>query len=129
LIAVSATRTLKPGLWIRLVHFVMLAPDSRQLRRCQSLSKIISMTVRAFAASIEPTPSAGRRGRFGSGTPNPCSGAGSGSARRWCVRRFGALRRTRLGSTTNLPVSQRRTISTFTSRQARARPCWNFGPC
>ena len=28
----------------------------------------------------------------------------------------------RLGSTTNLPVSQRRTISTFTSRQARAKP-------
>ncbi len=34
----------------------------------------------------------------------------------------------RLGSTTNLPVSQRRTISTFTSRQTRAKPCRNFGP-
>lgn len=34
----------------------------------------------------------------------------------------------RLGNTTNLPLSQRRTISTFTARQTRARPVLNFGP-
>jgi hypothetical protein len=34
----------------------------------------------------------------------------------------------RLGSTTNLALSQRRTISIFTVRQTRARPRWNFGP-
>jgi len=34
----------------------------------------------------------------------------------------------RLGNTTKLPASQRRTISTFTARQTRARPALNFGP-
>lgn len=34
----------------------------------------------------------------------------------------------RLGNTTNLPVSERLTISTFTPRHTRARRSWNFGP-
>jgi hypothetical protein len=34
----------------------------------------------------------------------------------------------RLGSTTNFPVSPRRTIATFTGRQTRFRPCRNFAP-
>ena len=34
----------------------------------------------------------------------------------------------RLGNTTNLPVSERLTISTFTPRHTRARRAWNYGP-
>src|SRR6476469_1111374 len=34
----------------------------------------------------------------------------------------------RLGSTTNLPTSERLTISTLTCSQTRVRPALNFGP-
>jgi hypothetical protein len=44
LIAASATFALKPGLWVRLVRFVMLSPGPQQHRRCQAGNPLIDLS-------------------------------------------------------------------------------------
>jgi hypothetical protein len=42
--AAKVAFALKPGLWARRVRFVMLAPDTRQRRRCQAEKPVIDLS-------------------------------------------------------------------------------------
>jgi hypothetical protein len=56
--AAKATFALKPGLCVRRVRFVMLAPDTRQHRRCQAGKPVIDLS-----EFLEPLLAASRPSR------------------------------------------------------------------
>src|SRR5690348_15801124 len=64
--------------------------ESRLIERftkvAESLSGILLFSDRAYGASGEWKPSAGRRAPSRCGTPRPWPADGSGSAKLWCVR-------------------------------------------